>query len=266
MHNNTSCIELAHSAHCSTLDDDTAHLMAQVLSNHIVISIPSMARSLWFDLSLLPLLFLPALLRLLPLPRAVSLSSTYRSSWQVCATPLQMRVRTPWTPSPLTQETPQEQNLRPAALHTTGQCESRETSLHTNIPISRAHWIMRNGTWLQRHGRRSSHPRLEFRYARELRPPGRCWFGNRDESTLRDLNQHRLVFRLALANSRVRCKISANFILALRQFSRRENSAKPSTWGRVATPSAASRPRCPRQVWQAAGRTNVWTDALGMCS
>ena len=35
-------------------------------------------------------------------------------------------------------ETPQEQILRPAALHTTGQCESRETCLHTNIPISRA--------------------------------------------------------------------------------------------------------------------------------
>ena len=33
-----TCIELAHSAHCSTLNDDnTAHLMAQVLSNHIVI-------------------------------------------------------------------------------------------------------------------------------------------------------------------------------------------------------------------------------------
>ena len=31
-----------------------------------------------------------------------SLSSTTRSSWQVCATPPQMRVRTPWTPSPLT--------------------------------------------------------------------------------------------------------------------------------------------------------------------
>ena len=33
---------------------------------------------------------------------------------------------------------PQEQILRPAALHTTGECESRETRLHTNIPISRA--------------------------------------------------------------------------------------------------------------------------------
>ena len=35
-------------------------------------------------------------------------------------------------------ETPQEQILRLAALHTTGQCESRETRHHTNIPISRA--------------------------------------------------------------------------------------------------------------------------------
>ena len=34
-------------------------------------------------------------------------------------------------------ETPQEQILRPAALHNTEQCESRKTSLHTNIPISR---------------------------------------------------------------------------------------------------------------------------------
>ena len=33
----TSCIESAHSAHCSTLDDDTAHLLAQVLSPFIVI-------------------------------------------------------------------------------------------------------------------------------------------------------------------------------------------------------------------------------------
>ena len=33
----TSCIELAHSAHCSTLDDDTAHLMALVLSPFRVI-------------------------------------------------------------------------------------------------------------------------------------------------------------------------------------------------------------------------------------
>ena len=36
--------------------------------------------------------------------------------------------------------------------------------------------------------------------------------------------------RPALAISRVRWKISTNIILALRQLSRRENSAKPSTW------------------------------------
>ena len=36
-------------------------------------------------------------------------------------------------------ETPQEQILRRAALHTTGQCESRETSLHSNLPIRSLH-------------------------------------------------------------------------------------------------------------------------------
>ena len=41
-------------SHC----DDTAHLMAQVLSSHIVISIPSMAHSPWFDLYLLYFSFL----------------------------------------------------------------------------------------------------------------------------------------------------------------------------------------------------------------
>ena len=34
-------------AHCSTLDDDTAHLMAQVLSSHIVISMSSTWRTLF---------------------------------------------------------------------------------------------------------------------------------------------------------------------------------------------------------------------------
>ena len=52
-----------------------------------------MARSLWLDLSFLPLLVLPA--HLLPL------NSTTGSSWQVKAIPPQKRVRTPWTPSPL---------------------------------------------------------------------------------------------------------------------------------------------------------------------
>ena len=40
-----------------------------------------------------------------------SLSSTTRSSWQVCATPLQKRVRTPWTPSPLTHKLQQQQKF-----------------------------------------------------------------------------------------------------------------------------------------------------------
>ena len=55
----TSCVESAHSAHCSTLDDDTAHLMAQVLSPFIVIhghthGAFSLTRSLPSSLSFLP--------------------------------------------------------------------------------------------------------------------------------------------------------------------------------------------------------------------
>ena len=91
----TSCVESAHRAHCSTRDDDTAHLMAQVLSNHIVIhghthGAFSLTRSLPSSFtgpscpsqssSSIP---------------SCSLSSTTISSWQVCATPPQMRVRTP---------------------------------------------------------------------------------------------------------------------------------------------------------------------------
>ena len=68
----TPCVERARRAHSSTPDDVISHLiLAQVLSLIITISIPSMAHSPWFDLSLLPLLFLPVLLRLLPPPRAV---------------------------------------------------------------------------------------------------------------------------------------------------------------------------------------------------
>ena len=91
----TSCIELAHSAHCSTLDDDTAHLMAQVLSPFIVIhghthGAFSLTRPLPSSYTF------PSC----PSPStssttSCSLSSTTRTSWQVCATPLQMRVRTP---------------------------------------------------------------------------------------------------------------------------------------------------------------------------
>ena len=91
----TSCIELAHSAHCSTLDDDTAHLLAQVLSPFIVIhghthGAFSLTRPLNSSFTF------PSC----PSPStsstpSCSLSLTTRSSWQVCATPLQMRVRTP---------------------------------------------------------------------------------------------------------------------------------------------------------------------------
>ena len=90
----TSCVEFAHRAHCSTLDDDTAHFMAQVLSNHIVISMSHGAFSLTRSL---PSSFTgPSC----PSPSSssipsCSLSSTTRSSWQVCATPPQKRVRTP---------------------------------------------------------------------------------------------------------------------------------------------------------------------------
>ena len=41
-----ACVEYALRAHCSTLDDDTGHLMAQLLSIRIVNSMSSMARSL----------------------------------------------------------------------------------------------------------------------------------------------------------------------------------------------------------------------------
>ena len=91
----TSCVESAHSAHCSTLDDDTAHLMAQVLSPFIVIhghthGAFSLTRSLPSSFTC------PSC----PSPSSstipsCSLSSTTRSSWQVCATPPQKGVRTP---------------------------------------------------------------------------------------------------------------------------------------------------------------------------
>ena len=91
----TSCIEFAHSAHCSTLDDDTAHLMAQVLSPFTVIhghthGAFSLSRSLpsSFTFSSCPSPSSSSI-------PSCSLSSTTRSSWKVCATPPQKRVRTP---------------------------------------------------------------------------------------------------------------------------------------------------------------------------
>ena len=91
----TSCIESAHSARCSTLDDDTAHLLAQVLSPFIVIhghthGAFSLTRPLpsSFAFSSCPSPSSSSI-------PSCSLSSTIRSSRQVCATPLQKRVRTP---------------------------------------------------------------------------------------------------------------------------------------------------------------------------
>ena len=105
----TSCIELAHSAYWFHTRDDTAHLMAQVLSNHTVISMSSLARSLWLDLSLLRFTGPSCLSPSSSSIPSCLLSSTTRSSWEVFATPPQMRVRTPWTLS--TSHTGYEPNL-----------------------------------------------------------------------------------------------------------------------------------------------------------
>ena len=92
----TSCIELAHSAHCSTFDDDTAHLIGSS-SERIHTSICMVIHGALSLIRPLPSSFtFPSC----PSPSAssttsCSLSSTTRSSWQVCATPPQMRVRTP---------------------------------------------------------------------------------------------------------------------------------------------------------------------------
>ena len=56
-----------------------------------------------------------------------SLSSTTRLSWQVCTSPPQMRVRTPWTPSPLNQVVSQTSWL--SASSTTYQSPSLSWSL-----------------------------------------------------------------------------------------------------------------------------------------
>ena len=86
---------------CSTAYDDTAHLMAQVLSAFTIIFIPSMAHSPWFA-SPFSSIFSSCLSPSSSSTSSCSLSSTTQR-WQTCAAPLQKRVRTPWTPSPLTQ-------------------------------------------------------------------------------------------------------------------------------------------------------------------
>ena len=83
----TSCVELAHSAHCFTPDDDTAQSHCHL---HVIHGAFSLTRS---HPSSFTFLSCPS-----PSTSSIpscSLSSTTRSSWQVCATPPQMRVRTP---------------------------------------------------------------------------------------------------------------------------------------------------------------------------
>ena len=83
--------------------DDTAHLIGSSPEPHFVIhghihGALSLTRPLPSSF-----IFPSCHLRLL-LPTSCSLSSTTRSSWQVCATPPQKRVRAPCTPPTLTHE------------------------------------------------------------------------------------------------------------------------------------------------------------------
>ena len=105
----TSYVESAHRAHCSTLYDNTAHLMAQVLSPFIVIhghthGAFSLTRSLLSSFTG-PSCFSRSSSSI----PSCSLSSTTRSSWQVCATPSQKRVRD--TLTSFTSHTGYEPNL-----------------------------------------------------------------------------------------------------------------------------------------------------------
>ena len=99
----TSCVERAHRAHCFTLWwHRTPHWLKSWALSHSIHGHPhgafSLTRSLPSSFSF------PSC----PSPSAssttsCSLSSTTRSSWQVCATPPQKRVRAPWTPPTFTQ-------------------------------------------------------------------------------------------------------------------------------------------------------------------
>ena len=91
-------------AHLSTAFHD-AHLTFLGSSSERISLSPTvinMAHSPWFDFSLSTSTFSSCLSPSSSATSSCSLSSTARSSWQTCAAPLQKRVRTPWTPSPLT--------------------------------------------------------------------------------------------------------------------------------------------------------------------
>ena len=93
----TTCIESAHIAHCSTVsvDDHTAHFMAQVLSAFTLHPWSSTWRTLLDSLLHFSSTSSSCLSPSSSSTSSCSLSSTTRRSWQTCAAPLQKRVRTP---------------------------------------------------------------------------------------------------------------------------------------------------------------------------
>ena len=143
----TSCAELAHSAHSSTLDDHLTPHLAQVLSKHFVIH--GHIHGAFSLIRPLPSSFtFPSC----PFPStssttSCSLSSTTRSSWKACATPPQKRVRAPWTPSTLTQV--MSPTSWPSASSTTHQSPSPSWSRP------------RTKTWMTWHSARCSQRHTE---------------------------------------------------------------------------------------------------------
>ena len=129
------------------LDDDTAHLMAQVLSAFIVIHGHIHGRTSLTRFSFSTSTFSSCLSPSSSSTSSCSLSSTTRSSWQTCAAPLQKRVRTPWTPSPLTQV--MSPTSWPSASSTTHQSPSPSWSLP------------RTRTWMTWHSARCSQRHTE---------------------------------------------------------------------------------------------------------
>ena len=85
------------------LDDDTAHLMAQVVSAFHSPSMVIWAHSPWLDFSHSTSTSSSCLSTSSSSTSSCSLSSSTRWSWKTFAFPRPKRVRTPWTPSPLPQ-------------------------------------------------------------------------------------------------------------------------------------------------------------------
>ena len=124
-------------------DDDTAHLMAQVLSAFTFSpTVIFMGASLWLASPRSTSTSSSCLSPSSSSTSSCSLSSTTRSSWQTCAAPLHKRVRTPWTPSPPTQL--MSSSSWPSASSTTHQFPSPSWSLP------------RTRTWMTWHSARCS--------------------------------------------------------------------------------------------------------------